>query len=105
LHCSAARDEVDFILEAAGRLVPIEVKLASTPHPEMASGVHRFQSLAGKRAGHGFVVLLGGRDLPAQPHLHRGVLGGVRRRPVSRVVRPAGRLPSHPSAGTGRGRS
>ena len=59
--------EVDLIVEAAGVLIPIEVKLSATPRPAMASGILAFQQDLGKRAGPGFVIHPGDIRLPLAP--------------------------------------
>jgi hypothetical protein len=51
---------VDFLVEDAGRLTPVEAKLASTPRPDLADGVARARALLGGRMGPGLVVTLGG---------------------------------------------
>lgn len=56
--------EVDFIVESAGRLVPIEVKLSSTPKPTMAAGIRSFREAAGEAAAEGYVVHPGEVRLP-----------------------------------------
>jgi len=38
-------DEVDFVVETAGRLVPIEVKLSKSPKPAHTRGLDRFRTL------------------------------------------------------------
>ena len=48
--------EADLVVEAGGRLVPIEVKLSATPRPAMASGIRVFQEDLGENAGPGFVI-------------------------------------------------
>lgn len=61
--------EVDFIVEQAGRLIPLEVKLTATPKPAMAAGIQAFQEALGPRAAPGYVVHPGEVRLP----LGRGV--------------------------------
>ncbi len=48
--------EVDFIVEANGELIPIEVKLSSTSLPAMAAGIKSFRRDLGNRASKGYVV-------------------------------------------------
>ena len=38
---TATGSEVDLLVEAGGKLVPIEVKLSATPKPAMASGISK----------------------------------------------------------------
>jgi predicted AAA+ superfamily ATPase len=40
---TTAGTEVDIVVEAGGKLVPIEVKLSATPRPAMASAIKTFQ--------------------------------------------------------------
>jgi predicted AAA+ superfamily ATPase len=66
---TSAGVEVDLIVEDNGQLIPIEVKLSSTPRPAMASGIRTFQQdLAGK-AGPGFLIHPGDSRLPLTPHI------------------------------------
>jgi predicted AAA+ superfamily ATPase len=61
---TAAGSEVDVIVEIQGRLLPIEVKLSSTPRPEMAGEIARFRKDFGDRALPGYVVHPGDTLLP-----------------------------------------
>jgi predicted AAA+ superfamily ATPase len=56
--------EVDIIVETAGKLIPIEVKLSATPRPAMAEGIISFQKDFGDMAGPGFVIHPGDVRLP-----------------------------------------
>lgn len=56
--------EVDIVVEAAGRLVPIEVKISATPRPAMAASIKRFQEEFGVKAMPGYVVHPGDIRLP-----------------------------------------
>jgi len=56
--------EVDIVIETAGKLVPIEVKLSATPRPAMASSIQRFREDLGDKAVPGFVVHPGDIRLP-----------------------------------------
>ena len=61
-----AGTEVDFVVETAEGLVPIEVKLSATPRPAMASSIKRFRADLADRALPGYVVhrvLLGPGDV------------------------------------------
>jgi len=40
--------EVDLILQGKGKLVPVEVKLTTTPLPVLAERLKRFRALAGE---------------------------------------------------------
>ena len=59
--------EVDLIVEAAGKLLPIEVKLSATPRPTMASAIQTFQEDLKAKAGPGYVVHPGDVRLPLAP--------------------------------------
>ena len=64
---TAAGTEVDLVVEAAGRLVPLEVKLSATPKPSMAAGIEAFRRDLGPRAAKGYVVHPGAQILPLGP--------------------------------------
>ena len=59
---TAAGHEVDFLVEVGTRLLPVEVKLGSTPRPEMAAGILALAPLFGAKLLPGVVVTLGGPD-------------------------------------------
>jgi len=61
---TSAGSEVDIVVEADGKVVPIEVKLSATPRPAMASSIKKFQQDFGDKAGPGFVVHPGDIRLP-----------------------------------------
>jgi hypothetical protein len=61
--------EVDFLVEAAGKLVPIEVKLSATPRPEMAAGIKSFRADLGDMAAPGYIVHPGDTRLPLAPEI------------------------------------
>jgi len=61
---TSAGTEVDIIIEAGGKLIPVEVKLSATPRPAMASGLNTFRKDFGKKAGAGFLVHPGDVRLP-----------------------------------------
>ncbi len=61
---TSAGSEVDLIVETEGKLVPIEVKISSTPSPTMASSIKKFQEDLGDRAMRGYVVHPGDVRLP-----------------------------------------
>ena len=56
--------EVDIVIERAGKLIPIEVKLSATPRPAMAESIITFQRDFGARAAAGYVIHPGGMKLP-----------------------------------------
>ncbi|MGD8365812.1 MAG: ATP-binding protein [Desulfobacterales bacterium] len=61
---TSAGMEVDFIIEAGGRLVPIEVKLSATPRPAMAAAIKSLQGDFGEKVMPGYVVHPGDTRLP-----------------------------------------
>jgi hypothetical protein len=61
---TAAGHEVDFIIEDANLLVPIEAKLTATPTAKQATSIERFQEMFGSRAGKGLVVCLCPKRFP-----------------------------------------
>ena len=61
---TAAGTEVDIVVEAGAKLVPIEVKLSATPRPAMASAVKTFQKDFGDKVMAGYVVHPGDITLP-----------------------------------------
>lgn len=56
--------EVDILVEAEGRLVPIEVKLTATPKPDMGNAIRALRKDLGKKAAPGFVIHAGDMRLP-----------------------------------------
>jgi uncharacterized protein len=66
---TSAGAEVDLVVEAGGKLIPIEAKLSATPRPAMASGIRTFQEDLGETAGPGFVVHSGEGRLPLAPNV------------------------------------
>ena len=61
---TSAGAEVDIVVEFGSKLVPIEVKLSSTPRPAMASSVKTFQEDFGEKATPGYVLHAGDVRLP-----------------------------------------
>jgi uncharacterized protein len=59
--------EVDILVEDGTRLIPVEVKLSSTPRPEMARGIQALREDLGKRVAAGYVVHMGDVRLPMAP--------------------------------------
>jgi hypothetical protein len=66
---TASGAEVDIVVEAGGKLVPIEVKLSATPRPAMAGGIKTFQKDFGARAAPGYVIHPGDVRLPLAPEV------------------------------------
>lgn len=62
-----AGTEVDFVVETAAGLIPIEVKLSATPRPSMGSAIKTFQGEMKSVAMPGYVVHPGDRRLPLGP--------------------------------------
>jgi len=61
---TSAGAEVDIVVETGTKLVPIEVKLSSTPRPAMATHLKTFQADFGDKAMPGYVVHPGDVRLP-----------------------------------------
>jgi predicted AAA+ superfamily ATPase len=66
---TSAGVEVDLVVEAGGKLIPIEVKLSATPRTAMATGIRAFQEDLGLRAAPGLVVHPGDIRLPLAPQV------------------------------------
>jgi hypothetical protein len=66
---TSAGTEVDFVVPAEGKLVPIEVKLSATPRPAMARTIQAFQEDFGDLSASGYVVHSGGELLPIAPQV------------------------------------
>ena len=64
-----AGTEVDFVLESAGKLIPIEVKLSATPRSSMANSIKIFQRDLKNTATHGYLVNPGHERLPLDPDI------------------------------------
>lgn len=56
--------EVDILVDFAGKIIPIEVKLSATPRPEMASSIKTFLKDFGETSMRGYVVHGGNVQLP-----------------------------------------
>jgi uncharacterized protein len=61
---TASGSEVDMVVEAADRLVPIEVKLSATPKPAFAKAIKRFRQDLGPKVMPGYVIHPGEIRLP-----------------------------------------
>lgn len=59
--------EVDIIVESAGKLIPIEVKLSSTPTPSMTNNIKTFQNEYGAKVKPGYLIHPGATDFPLSP--------------------------------------
>jgi predicted AAA+ superfamily ATPase len=64
---TSSGSEVDILVEAGERLVPVEVKVSSTPRPEMARGIQALREDLGGRVAEGYVVHAGDVRLPIAP--------------------------------------
>lgn len=64
---TSAGTEVDLVVEHAGKLTPVEIKLSATPRPAMAAGIRSFRKDFGDRATSGYVVHPGSISLPLGP--------------------------------------
>jgi predicted AAA+ superfamily ATPase len=56
--------EVDLVVDTGKNLIPIEVKLSTTPNRQMAKGIETFRKDFGGRALRGYVVHPGDAKLP-----------------------------------------
>ena len=72
-----AGTEVDLVVETAGGLVPIEVKLSATPRPKMAASIQAFQRDMQDAALPGYVVHPGDIHLPLGPGVTALPLGAL----------------------------
>ncbi|MGB8425544.1 MAG: DUF4143 domain-containing protein [Desulfobacterales bacterium] len=61
---TSAGREVDFLIEAGGKLVPVEVKLSTTPRPAMADSIKALMEDLGQMVMPGYVVHPGDIRLP-----------------------------------------
>ena len=66
---TSAGVEVDLVVEAGGKLIPIEVKLSATPRPAMANAIRTFQEDLRGKAGPGSVIHPGDVRLPLAPNV------------------------------------
>ena len=66
---TTAGSEVDFVVETASGLVPVEVKLSATPRPAMAATVRTFQADTKDKSRRGYVVHPGDVRLPLGPRV------------------------------------
>ena len=64
---TSSGSEVDVVIEDAGKLVPIEVKLSATPKLAFASSIKMFRQDYGDRVLPGYVVHPGDVRLPLAP--------------------------------------
>lgn len=66
---ASAGAEVDLVVATGGKLIPIEVKLSSTPRPAMANWIRVFREDLGEKAAPSFVIHPGEVRLPLAPHV------------------------------------
>jgi hypothetical protein len=64
---TAAGAEVDLVVAAGQRLIPLEVKLSATPRPAMARNLTSFQEDLGERATAAYLIHPGEVRLPLAP--------------------------------------
>lgn len=64
---TSAGVEVDIVVESAGKLIPIEVKLSATPRPQMTSSIKTFRKDFAEKAASGCIVHSGTVRLPLGP--------------------------------------
>jgi hypothetical protein len=64
---TSAGVEVDLVVDMGNKLIPIEVKLSSTPRRSMARGIEVFRGDLGGRVAKGYVVTPGETKLPLGP--------------------------------------
>lgn len=57
-------EEVDLLLEDQGALIPLEIKVTSTPKPQMAQGILTLQKEMKKPVKNGYLIHLGELQLP-----------------------------------------
>ena len=62
--CTAAGAEVDIVVAEGGRLIPLEVKVSTTPRPAMARNLTVFQNDLKDRATASYVIHPGEVRLP-----------------------------------------
>lgn len=61
---TASGSEIDLIVEAQARLIPIEIKASATARPDMAREINTFRGDFGERAAPGYVIHPGKMALP-----------------------------------------
>ncbi|MFH1336275.1 MAG: DUF4143 domain-containing protein [Candidatus Zixiibacteriota bacterium] len=64
---TAIGTEVDLVVDNGVNLIPVEVKLSTTPNRTMAKGIEAFRKDFGKRTQKGYVVHPGSTRLPLGP--------------------------------------
>jgi predicted AAA+ superfamily ATPase len=65
---TSAGSEVDILVDTGTKLVPLEVKLSSTPRPAMASGIDALRNDLPDRVAQGYVAHPGDIRLPLGPN-------------------------------------
>ncbi len=61
---TSSGDEVDLVIEREGKLIPVEVKLTSTPHPNLAAGLNKFRQIFRGKVDKAYLVHPGEVRLP-----------------------------------------
>lgn len=64
---TATGTEVDLVVDIGDKVVPIEVKLSTTPRASMAAGIAAFRRDLGDRVHKGYVIHPGDTKLPLSP--------------------------------------
>jgi uncharacterized protein len=64
---TSAGSEVDLVVDNSTNLIPIEVKLPTTPSRSTAKGIEAFQKDFGNKASQGYVIHPGSVKLPLGP--------------------------------------
>jgi hypothetical protein len=59
--------EIDIVIDAGNRLIPIEIKLSATPNRGMAKSIEAFRKDFGEKASKGFVICPCEASLPLGP--------------------------------------
>ena len=74
---TSAGTEVDIIVSSGGKLIPLEVKLSTTPRPKMASAIKTLRGDLGDRVAAGYVVHPGDVRLPLGPDVEALPFSGL----------------------------
>jgi len=64
---TAAGAEVDLVVEKAGKLIPVELKLSAAPSPQTAKGIENFHKDFPRQSQKGYVVHPGDTRLSFTP--------------------------------------
>ncbi len=64
---TSAGVEIDLIIDTGNTLIPLEVKLSSTPQPKMANSIKTIMKDLSDKINHGYVIHTGNSKLPLAP--------------------------------------